>query len=806
MMSGPGVKLMLQNTDGTIYQLPLELLQSSSASSASNPKHKLQTPSQGTLSFDKDQAESSGVVDSPPPLPVLDQDSSMSIVDQLSSFEPMLSGLRDQPNGTAPKNKPRDPQQIEKKERASVMEFGRLDNLYDLKRHNFHLVETSSTEKSSNDLYEHYVFVVRRIFNIKNQYQRTLIDIKSTHLRTALANSITNVRGITWTEDKPCCNPNFLFAYEPEIRANVTEMTSTSDPDEDTLKQIAHANLLLTYLDEDFSSDRELFETLVQDNVITYDLLYLLLKPNTIIVTESVLGEPTALSIIWNDYKKHPMKGDLFQIEASYVEYDGKSFRYADAVLEIPAFRGSIPINALMAYPLEYDARYEELKTKLIERGRKFCALQTPDNPNIPGAFRSYQGLAFRRIKDEILKYHVKGRVMIDTLALRRVLPDYPTVMYTKATPKPRQHRPTMQEMDAASFDEYSHAMTSQRASTRSRKLLPDYSISPESMTEDDYLLCPSVVDGFSFNDKLWGQYSVNKLDMVKWDNNAFDCLVLPKNQKTLIRALIESHTKGSGIAKEGEVDFDDIIQGKGQGLVMLLHGKPGLGKTLTAESISETLKRPLYVLSAGDLPPDPSKLEHHLSTVLDVASTWGAVLLIDEADIYLEQRSMNDVVRNALVCVFLRLLEYFRGILILTTNRVRTFDEAFQSRIHVAIAYTDLGLDAKIQIWKTFIKKALESEVHLPLAAVTVENQPNRYKRDDKNNTDAAILADEHYELLARRDLNGRQIKNAVKAAHALATSLGERLNIKHIREVLDVIESFDRTFKGAHTGTLYT
>ena len=96
--------------------------------------------------------------------------------------------------------------------------------------------------------------------------------------------------------------------------------------------------------------------------------------------------------------------------------------------------------------------------------------------------------------------------------------------------------------------------------------------------------------------------------------------------------------------------------------------------------------------------------LERNLSKILDMAYTWGAVLLIDEADVFLEQREVHDVGRNALVSVFLRMLEYFQGILFLTTNRVATFDEAFQSRIHIGLRYDKLDNKARNAIWKYFI------------------------------------------------------------------------------------------------------
>ncbi|RIB03903.1 hypothetical protein C2G38_1989191, partial [Gigaspora rosea] len=64
-----------------------------------------------------------------------------------------------------------------------------------------------------------------------------------------------------------------------------------------------------------------------------------------------------------------------------------------------------------------------------------------------------------------------------------------------------------------------------------------------------------------------------------------------------------------------------------------------------------------------------PKELEDKLSEILEIASIWNAVILIYKVDIFLEQRSKNDVNRNALVGIFLRLLKYHQGILFLTTN-----------------------------------------------------------------------------------------------------------------------------------------
>jgi len=218
-----------------------------------------------------------------------------------------------------------------------------------------------------------------------------------------------------------------------------------------------------------------------------------------------------------------------------------------------------------------------------------------------------------------------------------------------------------------------------------------------------------------------------------------------------------------------------DSHSGKGRGLVAVLHGPPGTGKTLTAEGIAELLKRPLYMVSVGELGTNPHQLEIELNKILYVAHSWGAVLLLDEADVFLEARQPQDVGRNALVSIFLRLLEYFQGILFLTTNRVQTFDPAFQSRIHVALRYGELTGPAKKSVWKTFLEKVKAID------GVETENFDN----DD-------------YERLARRNLNGRQIKNAVRTAQALALNENKPLSMEHIIKVLDVAETFERDLKG--------
>ncbi|KAJ5905492.1 uncharacterized protein N7473_002408 [Penicillium subrubescens] len=260
----------------------------------------------------------------------------------------------------------------------------------------------------------------------------------------------------------------------------------------------------------------------------------------------------------------------------------------------------------------------------------------------------------------------------------------------------------------------------------------------------------PALV-GFSFTAKAWGHVLVDGLSPINFQDQAFDHLVLKQERKDLIRAVVRHRTA---------LQTPDVIGGKQGGQIFLLHGPPGVGKTLTAEAIAEVLYRPLYYVTMGELGVTPEDLERRLSDVLELCAEWDALAVLDEADVFLETRSTCDLIRNAMVCVMLRILEYHPGILFLTTNRVRTLDPAFESRITVALRYEELDRDARMQIWKS-----------------QVERLPTQ------------LSADIDYHRLAEQPLNGRHIKNAARLALSLATEKKSPLTESLLLTTVDVI-----------------
>jgi SpoVK/Ycf46/Vps4 family AAA+-type ATPase len=195
-----------------------------------------------------------------------------------------------------------------------------------------------------------------------------------------------------------------------------------------------------------------------------------------------------------------------------------------------------------------------------------------------------------------------------------------------------------------------------------------------------------------------------------------------------------------------------DSIKNKGKGVIILLHGPPGVGKTYSVECTAVAIKRPLLALTIADIGTKESSIETELTSWFYLAERWKAVLLIDEADIFLERRKHTDLARNGIVSAFLRKMEYFSGLLFLTTNRVGHIDEAFMSRVHVVIGYPPLDDAKRRELWEGFFRK-MRTDTG---GSIRVAQSAKDYVMQDAEKLDIK--------------LNGREIRNALQTAIALA------------------------------------
>jgi hypothetical protein len=67
-------------------------------------------------------------------------------------------------------------------------------------------------------------------------------------------------------------------------------------------------------------------------------------------------------------------------------------------------------------------------------------------------------------------------------------------------------------------------------------------------------------------------------------------------------------------------------------------------------ECVAKHTRRPLLSLTVADLGTEENTMEAKLAKWLDRATSWNGIILIDEADIYLERREKEDLSRNSLV------------------------------------------------------------------------------------------------------------------------------------------------------------
>ena len=112
-------------------------------------------------------------------------------------------------------------------------------------------------------------------------------------------------------------------------------------------------------------------------------------------------------------------------------------------------------------------------------------------------------------------------------------------------------------------------------------------------------------------------------------------------------------------------------------------------------------------------------------------------------------------------------MIEYYQGLLFLTTNREGEFDLAFKNRIHVTIEYPDLGPVARSKIWENLLTK-----------------------KKDAINLDKT-WSEVEYSWLGNLECNGRDIRNIIRTAYGLAASRERLLSVRHLLRVLRERES---------------
>ena len=531
---------------------------------------------------------------------------------------------------------------------------------------------------------------------------------------------------------------------------------------DDLVANIEHTNM----------NDLVRSKALLADGYYDFDSLHAMYPPGSHVFAKHAGGGgiDSVCQVVWGRYTQgktilgKPMK--YFQLCVRYIVplMDGKA-TFAETVQGIEMFEGVRVLEGggaglgLSFYPIRGDKRDEILLKQYSSRGRVYNRIVNERKSGKAYSYMEYEKGCFSQKRSGSFG---AGKASVALASGGRVVLDLDAALENGHSIS--VGRDDMIEGLQLKTKEYKlHLKLTDAKGHRSSSSSGDMLLFSQIPEEYLALTWPTLV-GFSLTSKSWGDVTIDGLKEIEFDESIFERLVLPDSRKQMIKALVKHTSCGKG-------GFRDLVKGKGEGTVFLMYGEPGSGKTLTAEAIADLLRKPLYSVSMGTLGTSADELERRLGEILQLSARWDSLVLLDEADSFLEARSSSSSLeRNAMVSVMLRLSEYHHGILFLTSNRIDSLDPAFQTRITLALRYEPLNMEGRAKVWENLLlKSGYESSM-------------------------------QSFDLkeLSKPTLNGREIKNSLRLAMALAADecidLSQELLLNSVKVVSECKDSMSK------------
>ncbi|KAM0248303.1 hypothetical protein ACHAP5_003473 [Fusarium lateritium] len=523
---------------------------------------------------------------------------------------------------------------------------------------------------------------------------------------------------------------------------------------------------------------------------------------------------------------------DPINIQAYYIDFDGTSYAGVDCAWEMSRFQGEEEVTKLKIYPVRFHKDSDKLLKDFRQRGQRFTELlkekhlcvehngwtlnHNPVGDHITGVNGNKESVEY-----------IDSDVIIDFQEAYQAQPSWkpgfssfikitgePCTEYDefaviewsgpdRATAK-NKFKELVLETDCVAALEWNTMFETDNYVSDSVERSIEAEGAKQNLTDEDLCLLPSRLLVYSLRHRKFVHAHVESLKQPPTMSNPFDELKIPHARKHLIKSIVQDHFDKKSILRDLETEGlepmeQDFIRGKGKGLIILLHGAPGVGKTATAEAVAYAHRKPLFPITCGDLGVNPVLVESTLSMIFRLANLWDCVLLLDEAEIFLSRREKKDdnLQRNALVSIFLRTLEYYPGILFLTTNRVGALDEALTSRVHVSIFFPYLNMQQTVDLFSMNLKR---SEMIAEQRATRTKAPKLIIKHDEIKQ----FAEDQFLDRPSQSSpwWNGRQIRNAFQIATSLAyadspddVETPQRfLRRHHFEQVLKFIKDYEQ------------
>ncbi|UKZ78415.1 hypothetical protein TrVFT333_006155 [Trichoderma virens FT-333] len=472
-------------------------------------------------------------------------------------------------------------------------------------------------------------------------------------------------------------------------------------------------HLLTKWIDDSYSELYSRVDSQFRRGMVSAASMSFLIQPNDVLVRRDAEGVEACLATSWLYEKKRSSEIQesledpewtllsvpwskksqwKWEVDAWSYVYNGDFYRMMrKLIINIDAETADteIPIANLDVFPLRFASR--ELQETLRRRGKTFWSCRH-------GSYISYDNKT--KTEDSTLGQ----RYMVDCRTYNNL------------------HLESLLGQDVPRKED---------TLTREFKVESAFIQQEEAPLEPDVFLFPRTLIGYDLQRKKWDHLSVDLIREVAWNKKAFSHLVADAEIKEVVQALVTTKLA----AERGT----SLMQSKGNGLIMLLHGGPGTGKRFTAESVAELAEKPLLPVACGKISTTPKYLE----SMLHLAKTWGCVVLLEDAEVFLERRSVDDMTQNALISDFIREIESFDGILILTSKSTGLAE--FLSHL------SSLG--------------------------------ENSIDFDD---------IESHIGELSEQEMNGHQICSAITTARQLAQFQGNTMTIGHLIYAIGITDKF--------------